>query len=57
VVAVEYRRRWSAGSAGWMEHPRARVAAEERSALLPGPVWRRVWRLALPLARRPYRRG
>ena len=55
LAALEYRRGYAAGTAGWREHPRARVALEERSRYLPGPVWRRVWSLGLPLVRRPYR--
>ncbi|RRO15502.1 molybdopterin-binding oxidoreductase [Saccharopolyspora rhizosphaerae] len=55
LVALEYRLTYESGSAGFREHPRARVAREERSRYLPGPVWRRVWAAALPLARRPYR--
>lgn len=57
LVALEYRIGRPGGSAGWMEHPRGRVVREERSRLLPGPLWRRAWALALPLARRPYRVG
>lgn len=55
VTALEYRRTYAAGSAGFKEHPRGRVALEERSRLLPGRVWRPVWALALPVARRGYR--
>ena len=55
LTALEYCSRYPGGSAGWMEHPRGRVAHEERSRYLPGPVWRRLWRLGLPYARRPYR--
>ncbi|SFS54897.1 molybdopterin-dependent oxidoreductase [Saccharopolyspora flava] len=55
LVALEYRLTYSAGSAGFKEHPRARVAREERSRYLPGPLWRRIWAAALPLARKPYR--
>lgn len=57
VAALEYRGTYAAGSAGWKEHPRGRVAHEERSRFLPGPVWRRAWASMLPLARRPYRLG
>lgn len=56
LVALEYRIAYPGGSAGWKEHPRGRVASEERSRVLPGPVWRRAWAVSLPLARRPYRR-
>lgn len=56
LAALEYSRTYAAGSAGFKEHPRGRVAREERSRLLPGPVWRHVWALALPVARRAYQR-
>ncbi len=55
LITLEYRRSYAAGSAGFKEHPRGRVVHEERSRLLPGPVWRRAWALVLPVARRPYR--
>ena len=55
LIALEYRLSYAAGSAGLKEHPRARVAHEERSRFLPGPVWRRIWAASLPLVRRPYR--
>ncbi|SHF99911.1 molybdopterin-dependent oxidoreductase [Streptoalloteichus hindustanus] len=54
VCAVEYRLKYDAGPGGWKGHPRGRVAHEERSRLLPGWLWRSVWRRALPLARRRY---
>lgn len=57
LVALEYRLAYTAGSAGFKEHPRGRVDREERSRFLPGPVWRRIWAAALPFARRPYRRA
>lgn len=57
LVALEYRLTYEPGSAGFKEHPRGRVAREERSRFLPGPVWRRIWAAALPVARRPYRRA
>ncbi len=57
LMALEYRTAYPGGSAGWKEHPRGRVAREERSRLLPGPLWRRAWAVTLPLARRPYRTG
>ncbi len=56
LVTLEYRSAYPGGSAGWKEHPRGRVANEERSRVLPGPLWRRAWSVSLPLARRPYRR-
>lgn len=57
LVGLEYCIAYSGGSAGWKEHPRGRVAREERSRFLPGPLWRRAWAVMLPLARRPYRTG
>jgi DMSO/TMAO reductase YedYZ molybdopterin-dependent catalytic subunit len=57
LVALEFRRRYVPGSAGLKAHRRGRVAAEERSRLLPGPVWRPIWSRALPLVRRTYRDG
>ena len=57
LVGLEYRIAYPGGSAGWKEHPRGRVAREERSRFLPGPLWRRAWAVTLPLARRPYRIG
>jgi hypothetical protein len=33
------------------------VDEEERSRLLPGAVWRRVWRPTLPILRRAYRKN
>lgn len=57
VCAIEYRTRYDPGSAGWKAHRRARVAHEERSALLPGRVWRPVWRLGVEPLRRRYRRA
>jgi DMSO/TMAO reductase YedYZ molybdopterin-dependent catalytic subunit len=55
VCAIDYRLRHDAGSAGWLGHPRGRVDREERSRLLPGPLWRVVWRHAQPRVRRAYR--
>jgi DMSO/TMAO reductase YedYZ molybdopterin-dependent catalytic subunit len=56
LVGMDYLRRYQAGPAGWKGHPRARVAEEERSRVLPGPVYRRLWRATLPILRRAYRR-
>jgi len=56
LYAIEYRCHYDPGPAGWMGHPRGRVAYEERSRYLPGRAWRPVWRLALPLVRRTYDR-
>ncbi|MDM4720376.1 molybdopterin-dependent oxidoreductase [Micromonospora sp. WMMA1363] len=55
LAVVEFHVRYAEGSAGWREHPRGRVDREERSRVLPGPVWRWVWRRVLPASRRPYR--
>jgi DMSO/TMAO reductase YedYZ molybdopterin-dependent catalytic subunit len=57
LVGVDFLRRYAAGPAGWKGHPRARVAEEERSRLLPGPFYRRVWRPTLPILRRAYRKN
>ncbi len=40
----------------WREHPRARVALEERGEVLPGWMYRTVYRAFLPLMLRAYRR-
>lgn len=56
VCALEYRHDYDAGSAGYKGHPRGRVAGEERSRGLPGKVWRQLWRLAVPVNRRIYRK-
>ena len=55
LVGLDFLHRYAAGPAGWKGHPRARVAEEERSRLLPGPVYRRLWRATLPILRRAYR--
>lgn len=55
LIALEYRLSYAVGSAGLKEHPRGRVAREERSRLLPGLVWRHIWASALPAVRRCYR--
>lgn len=57
VVSLEYRRRYAAPSTHLLQHPHGRVAREERSRFLPGPVWRRLWALALPVMRWRYRRA
>lgn len=54
VCAIEYRRNYDPGSARWAAHPRGRVAHEERSRYLPGPLWRPIWRLLLPKVRHRY---
>ncbi|MFI7680280.1 molybdopterin-dependent oxidoreductase [Actinophytocola sp. NPDC049390] len=56
VCAIEYRRDYDPGSARWAAHPRGRVAHEERSAYLPGLLWRPVWRALLPRVRQRYDR-
>ncbi len=48
LYAVEYHSEYRPGSAGWTEHPRGRVAYEERSRFLPGRVWRPIWRATVP---------
>ncbi len=42
--------RYRSGSAGWAEHPRGRVAAEERGRGLPGVAYRYVYRALKPHA-------
>jgi DMSO/TMAO reductase YedYZ molybdopterin-dependent catalytic subunit len=54
LYAIEYRRAYDPGSAGWLAHRRGRVAYEERSRLLPGWAWRQVWRRTQPAIRRRY---
>ncbi|PSK92248.1 DMSO/TMAO reductase YedYZ molybdopterin-dependent catalytic subunit [Murinocardiopsis flavida] len=56
VCAVEYRTRYDSGSVGWIGHRRARISHEERGPLLPGWVWRPVWRGMIPGVRRRYAR-
>ncbi|MFC7546483.1 molybdopterin-dependent oxidoreductase [Plantactinospora sp. GCM10030261] len=56
VAAIDFRTRYDSGSAGWLAHPRARVAREERSRGLPGVLWRPVWRWSQPRVRRRYDR-
>ncbi|MGH3647439.1 MAG: molybdopterin-dependent oxidoreductase [Micromonosporaceae bacterium] len=48
LYAIEYHRDYRPGSAGWTEHPRGRVAHEERSRYLPGWIWRPLWRATVP---------
>lgn len=48
LYAIDYLRDYRAGSATWKEHPRGRVAREERSRFLPGWCWRPLWRTLLP---------
>jgi DMSO/TMAO reductase YedYZ molybdopterin-dependent catalytic subunit len=57
VCAIEYRRDYDPGSARWAAHPRGRVAREERSRYLPGPLWRLIWPTLLPRIGRLYDRG
>ncbi|MBN6036001.1 molybdopterin-dependent oxidoreductase [Amycolatopsis sp. 195334CR] len=49
VCAIEYRTRYDQGSARWKAHRRGRVELEERSALLPGRIWRPLWRRFAPV--------
>ncbi len=51
LYGIDYRRRHVPGSAGWAEHPRGRVADEERSRYLPGWAWRPLWRATVPKVR------
>jgi DMSO/TMAO reductase YedYZ molybdopterin-dependent catalytic subunit len=54
VCAIEYSPAFDPGSAKWAAHPRGRVAREERSRYLPGPLWRPIWRALLPGVRHRY---
>lgn len=54
VASIDYLAGYRPGPAGWMAHPRGRVASEERSRFLPGRLWRPVWRAAVPMVRRRY---
>jgi DMSO/TMAO reductase YedYZ molybdopterin-dependent catalytic subunit len=54
VCAIEYGRAYHPGSARYAAHPRGRVAEEERSRCLPGPLWRLIWRRLQPRVRRSY---
>ncbi|NUT48693.1 MAG: molybdopterin-dependent oxidoreductase [Saccharothrix sp.] len=54
VCAIEYHHDYDPGSAKWAAHPRGRVAHEERSRYLPGPLWRPIWRALLPRVRERY---
>ncbi|MEV1119323.1 molybdopterin-dependent oxidoreductase [Actinosynnema sp. NPDC049800] len=54
VCAIEYSPTFDPGSAKWAAHPRGRVAREERSRYLPGPLWRPIWRALLPGVRHRY---
>lgn len=47
LCAVELWTSSRPGSAGWMEHPRGRVALEERGQVLPGWVLRHLYRAML----------
>lgn len=57
VCAIEYRTRYEPGSAGLKAHRRARVEHEERSALLPGRLWRPIWRFGITNLRQRYRKA
>ncbi|SFB48532.1 Oxidoreductase molybdopterin binding domain-containing protein [Amycolatopsis marina] len=57
VCAVEYRLTYDSGSASWLAHRRGRVAHEERGPILPGWMWRPVWRQLVPRIRRLYARN
>ena len=49
VAAIELTRSAPRGSGGWKEHPRGRVALEERGQRLPGRAHRWLWRAVLPI--------
>jgi DMSO/TMAO reductase YedYZ molybdopterin-dependent catalytic subunit len=49
LAAIELTRAAVRGSGGWKEHPRGRVALEERGRRLPGWAQRRLWRAVLPI--------
>jgi DMSO/TMAO reductase YedYZ molybdopterin-dependent catalytic subunit len=55
VCAIEYATRYDGATAGWKAHRRGRVDREERSALLPGRLWRPIWRLGIDTLRERYR--
>jgi DMSO/TMAO reductase YedYZ molybdopterin-dependent catalytic subunit len=48
---------YRAGSSGWAEHPRARVAEEERGPGLPGWVYRGIYRALRPAVAARYDRA
>jgi DMSO/TMAO reductase YedYZ molybdopterin-dependent catalytic subunit len=48
VTAMTLLTDYRAGTAAWAEHPRARVAEEERSRGLPGWAYRRIYRAIMP---------
>lgn len=49
VAAIELTRSAVRGSGGWKEHPRGRVALEERGQRIPGWAHRSLWRAVLPI--------
>jgi DMSO/TMAO reductase YedYZ molybdopterin-dependent catalytic subunit len=55
VAWLAYDTEYRAGSAGRFTHKVARVWKEERSPILPGWIWRHVWRAGVPKLRRRYR--
>lgn len=58
VAILELRRALPEGRTQvWFEHPRARVAFEERGPLLPGVAYRALYRATLPLMRWGYTRA
>lgn len=58
LATLEVRRTLPEGRTQvWFEHPRARVALEERGPLLPGPFYRALYRATLPLMRRGFTRA
>lgn len=57
LQAMTLRTSYRPGSAGWAEHPRARVAEEERGRGLPGWVYRHLYRTIAPAAFAAYDRN
>ena len=57
LAVLEFRNDYRPGSAGWLEHPRARIDREERGTPLPGWAYRPLGRLLMPALWRAYRRA
>jgi DMSO/TMAO reductase YedYZ molybdopterin-dependent catalytic subunit len=56
LTGIALRREPVPGLAGWKEHPRGRVALEERGQVLPGWAYRWLLRAVLPAYARWFRR-
>jgi DMSO/TMAO reductase YedYZ molybdopterin-dependent catalytic subunit len=56
VSGLELRKHCPKSVAGPREHSRGRVALEERGEMLPGWLWRGIWRATLPATFWYYRR-